>query len=71
MALLAWIPGIFLVGIIIFFSADDTSDVGTRGAGEIARGRYWSCQGPGLPNEALLGQRQTDGCFETCIYNAW
>lgn len=57
MALLAWIPGIFLVGIIIFFSANDACNVGTGGAREAARGCHWSCQGPGISDEALLRQR--------------
>lgn len=60
-----------MLGISVLLAANDTSDDWPGGAGETPRGCYWSGQGAGIPDETLLGQRQTHGRPQTCIYHAW
>jgi len=69
MAYLAWYYLVFLVGIFVFFAANDTWDNGDGGAGETAGRRHRRSEGPGFSDETLFGQIQINGCIKTCLYH--
>lgn len=70
MAYLVWYYPVFLVGISIFLAANDTCHNGNGRTGETVGGRDRCGESSGIPDEALPGQVQADGCAETRFHDA-